>query len=69
MVKELVKYRNELFKKISGTDNRIQAGGAYTGGNPPDIQGIQIDDTGVGKAAERNGGFGKERAAPRFPKD
>ena len=59
----MVKCRQELFKKISGTDNRIQAGWAYTGRNPPDIQSIQIDDTGVGETAERNRGFGKERAA------
>ena len=65
----MVKYRYELFKGLPETDNRISADRAHAGRNTPDIQSIDIDDTEMGTAAERNGGFRKERAAPEFPKN
>ena len=50
-------------KDYKKTDNRIQRRRTYAKRNTQNIQSMDINDTKMGKAAERNGGFRKERAS------
>ena len=51
----MIKYSYELFKGLPETDNRIQARRTYAGRNTSNVQSINIDDTEMGAATERNG--------------